>query len=130
MTKREVLLQVCENPGWEPPDVNGIERHLDELRSEGWILPRLDGWAATPRAMDAFPDFTQQADIADPTEREHAEHRCVAADRVVTLVVGMLRELPIATVLAIAAASNPATGPEWEIAVEIVERMTNASPRA
>lgn len=126
MTKREVLLQVCENPGWEPPDVNGIERWLDELRSEGWILPRLDGWAATPKAMDAFPDFREQLDITNPVPAPHVEHLCVGAERVVALVAGMLRELPVGKVMAIAASPPRPGGPEWMIALDIVERIRNA----
>lgn len=130
MTKREVLIAICEQPGWEPPDINGIERFLDELRAEGWITPRLDGWTGTARAMDEYPYFLDQDDIAEqpPPPPEVVETHYVARDRVVMLLVGMLREMPVSRVFAIATASTeylPNTQ-EWEIAEHIVEEMTRA----
>jgi hypothetical protein len=69
LTKREVLLAICENPGWHPPAmVNGshMDAMLTQLKREGWILPRLDGYEATPQALNEYPHFTSQVDLLDP----------------------------------------------------------------
>lgn len=68
MTKREVLMAICENPGWHPPTLeNGSQMHtyLTQLNEEGWILPRLDGFEATPKALKEYPAFVVQHDIRD-----------------------------------------------------------------
>lgn len=67
MTKREVLLAICETPGWSPPEPVGqqMESFLLQLSQEEWITVRLDGWEATPEALDAYPAFATQLDIAD-----------------------------------------------------------------
>jgi len=127
VTKREVLIAICEEPGWEPPNINGIERYLDELRDEGWITPRLDGWTATGRAMDEYPYFLDQSDIAqEPPAPEVIDTQYVARDRVIVLLVGMLRELPISRVYAIAATTDAIPGtPEWQIAEQVAEMMSS-----
>ncbi len=68
MTKRAILIAICENPGWQPtqPIASHVETGLSELRDEGWIVPRLDGWEATGAALHAYPQFSTQLDIADP----------------------------------------------------------------
>lgn len=130
MTKREVLIEICENPGWEPPNQgNGTERFLDELKAEGWIQPSLSGFHATTKAMDGYPYFIEQADIAE--ERPHVEHRCVPMDRVVALVRRLLVEMPVGQVFALATMperGEGSRGPELEIARRIVERMTDDTP--
>ena len=124
VTKREILIAICEQPGWAPPeDGSHTERYLEELQAEGWIAPRLDGWMATAKAMDEYPYFLDQADIAEeppPVE----PHEYVARERVVNLVVGFLQELPLQKVFAIAATQHPASGPEWQVATHIVEEMS------
>jgi hypothetical protein len=68
MTKREVLFAICENPGWHPPAMeDGSHMHtmLTQLNEEGWILPRLDGFEATPKALTEYPAFASQKDIRD-----------------------------------------------------------------
>jgi hypothetical protein len=67
MTKRELLISICENPGWHPIAHDAsIERWLRELIEEGWIVPRLDGYEASARALTNFPDFVAQEEIAAP----------------------------------------------------------------
>jgi hypothetical protein len=68
MTKRSILVAICENPGWQPQQPVGqqVETFLNQLLDEGWITPRLDGWEATPQAIDEYPQFATQLDIADP----------------------------------------------------------------
>lgn len=69
MTKRDILLAICENPGWHPPATeNGSRTHtlLAALNEEGWILPRLDGYEATPKALTEYPVFPTQEDLIDP----------------------------------------------------------------
>jgi hypothetical protein len=64
---RELLLAICETPGWAPNEPSSIvERSLAELNANGWIMPRLDGWEATPAALDAYPDFRDEGDLENP----------------------------------------------------------------
>lgn len=67
-SKRDVLLAICETPGWQPPaDIISVADHLDQLFTEGWIAARQPhGYEATPKALDAYPRFAGQDDIADP----------------------------------------------------------------
>lgn len=81
MTKREVLLAICENPGWHPPKLeNGshMDVILTQLNREGWILPRLDGYEATPQALNEYPHFTSQVDLLDPDARANEPEPVVA----------------------------------------------------
>lgn len=59
MDKTGILIAICEaGPGWAPThESSSIERSLSELHREGWILPRLDGWEATPGALEYYPNF-------------------------------------------------------------------------
>jgi hypothetical protein len=69
MTKREVLISICENPGWSPawPDPGSrVQEILTQLNEEGWILPRLDGYEATPKALTEYPHFASEEDLRDP----------------------------------------------------------------
>lgn len=72
MTKRQILMAVCENPGWYPPsavevdDQQGAEQHLRVLLAEGWITHRLDGYEALPLALEHYPDFEGKGDLEDP----------------------------------------------------------------
>jgi hypothetical protein len=43
---------------------------------------------------------------------------------VLNLIVGLLRELPLQRVFAIAATQHPASGPEWQVANHIVEELS------
>lgn len=132
MTKREVLIEICENPGWEPPHHgNGVERHIDELQHEGWIITRLDGFTATSKALEGYPYFAEQADIAEIRPQPEAEERaCIPRGIVVAFVAGVLDELPLPKVLAIAhraarkVSAEAQVAPEWEVATHIVERLT------
>lgn len=67
MTKRELLLAICELPGWQPaqPVSTSVERGLKELKDAGLILGRLDGWEATSTAIDAYPVFEGHPDLFD-----------------------------------------------------------------
>jgi len=71
-TKREILTAICENPGWAPPMpvATSVQLAIDELRAEGWIIDRLDGHEATPRALAEYPDFYVQEDIRGPHASE------------------------------------------------------------
>ena len=66
VTKRQLLLEICESPGYIPAESSEIDRHMVALNAEGWIISRLDGWEATARALDEYPQFFSQPDIADP----------------------------------------------------------------
>ena len=123
VTKREILIAICEQPGWAPPE-NGshTERYLSELQAEGWITARLDGWMATAKAMDEYPYFIDQSDIAE--EPPVVDREYVPRERVLNLIVGLLRELPLQRVFAIAATQHPASGPEWQVANHIVEELS------
>lgn len=131
MTKRDVLLQICENPGWEPPNQgNGTERFVDELKVEGWIQSRLDGFHATAKAMDGYPAFAEQADIAEEERPEPAaqvDHGgYVPHDRVVALIINLLHEMPVGKVFALAttpAIRPPGQWPECNVAEHIVKEM-------
>lgn len=59
VTKIELLTTICETPGWQPaqPVASHVETALGELRRDGWILPRLDGWEASPDALECYPNF-------------------------------------------------------------------------
>lgn len=58
MTKKEILIAICEVPGWAPThESSSIETTLRELHDEGWIIPRLDGWEATTTALEHYPHF-------------------------------------------------------------------------
>lgn len=71
MTKRELLVNICENPGWSPAESSDVvDRHLSELRVDGWIADRLDGLEATPRALDAYPDFLGEGELANPDAQQ------------------------------------------------------------
>lgn len=68
-TKRDIIMAICENPGWSPPwpdPGSFVQTALQQLVSEGWIVPRLDGYEATPQALAEYPAFTHQDDIRDP----------------------------------------------------------------
>lgn len=68
MTKREVLIAICENPGWQPSEPGpALCVALDQLVSEGWVVQRLDnGYEVTDKALDEYPTFESQEDIANP----------------------------------------------------------------
>lgn len=57
--KIELLKTICENPGWQPAGIQtqSLDRWLDELQHEGWVVSRLDGWEATPTALTCYPNF-------------------------------------------------------------------------
>jgi hypothetical protein len=126
--KRELLLAICETPGWQPPsDCASIERELSELAREGWILPRLDGWTASPRALDRYPTFTEQDDIADPSGDvcADADARPVPRERVVALIEALLYEMSVPRVQAlVGGGARPARNETvFMLANEMVERM-------
>ena len=52
MTKRQMLLRVCENPGLAFSTLGSAEvKALDELIADAWVRARGNGWEATPRAL-------------------------------------------------------------------------------
>jgi hypothetical protein len=66
MTKREILIAICENPGWSPPEASSsCERLLAELVAEEWIISRIDGYEASPKALTEYPVFRGTA-MEDP----------------------------------------------------------------
>lgn len=68
LTKRDVLVGICEQPGWSPPgESSQIERWLSELQNDGLIVTRIDGWEATHIALDAYPRFEKWPEVADLT---------------------------------------------------------------
>lgn len=70
MTKRELLIQVCEHPGFPPSGAvdESTGELLRELANEGWIQAQQDGWFATAKALLLHPDFEETADgsIVEP----------------------------------------------------------------
>lgn len=66
-TKRELLLFICDYPGvtWDTPDEFKSRCGLTELLAEGWIMEMLGGFEPTAKALDQYPLFLEQADIAD-----------------------------------------------------------------
>jgi hypothetical protein len=129
--KRELLLAICEQPGWIPdPDAALVDHLLAELQQEGWIFIRLDGWEATPKALDRYPDFAGQDDIADPdgSVERVAEHRTVPRDRVVRLIETLLYQLPFTRVHTLVETSRIDARPGinetvYQLANEMVQRM-------
>lgn len=142
MTKREVLIAIVEQPGWQPPDSSAVQLAVQELAQAGWVLTRQrGGWEATPKAIDAYPTFYDDPELRDPAcklgptplEAEHGSiarsdrEPTVPARRVEYLLVGLLRALPLIQVYELVAqvqAAYPSDGPEWEIARQLVARMT------
>ena len=73
MTRREVLVAICESPGWAPPEASSsLEQILRALRDERLIASRIDGWEATPQALAAYPDFIGHGDLEDSTAADRA----------------------------------------------------------
>jgi hypothetical protein len=104
MTKRDVLLAICETPGWQPPEESStIDRHVQELAADGWILPRLDGWEASPKALDNYPRFDDYPAIADPEPAppapEPADPAFIPVERVTALIAALLCEFPLVKVM-------------------------------
>lgn len=135
-TKREILLLICETPGWQPaqPVPASVERHLNELFSRGWIHPRLDGWEATGEALDAYPRFVTDPEIADPEAplpgvraiAENGADPAVSLDRVTTFILALMGELPLPTILRCAAITRgqlPANVHLTEVAHSIGETL-------
>jgi hypothetical protein len=103
-SKRQVLLAICDTPGWHPPESSAsADRFLEELEREGWVISRLDGYEATPKALDAYPRFDEQGDIADPEPIVASAFSItkggVSLERVELLVACMLCELPLSRVI-------------------------------
>jgi hypothetical protein len=127
--KRVLLLAICETPGWQPGvHDEAVEPLLEQLSDEGWILPRLDGWTASPKALDRYPTFTDQDDIADPGGDvcADADARPVPRERVVALVQALLYELPLPRVQALvqkAPAAQHLNETSFLLANEMVDRM-------
>lgn len=139
MTKREILLAICEAPGWQPaqPVSSSTERALGELHAEGWILPRIDGWEATPKAIDEYPDFIQ-ADIAKaadallPPPAEPpvpAPPLIVPLERVECMVRAMVEVMPVIAVMKMLAATPEQLPPRsdgdigWQFTDQLIERL-------
>lgn len=58
MTKVELLMAICETPGWNPAGSSSSESTaLDQLVGEGYVVPRLDGYEATALALEHYPNF-------------------------------------------------------------------------
>lgn len=125
MTKRELLIAICENPGWAPDGLLSLgsseERALSELITERWIENRLDGYEATPHALVEFPDFPSQEDIRDPEWKpaDHMVHNRVEPERGVhevglrhSLVLGNAQQIssPIDVSFGSAGAGNTLKG--------------------
>lgn len=124
-SKREILMAICEVPGWVPPeDSSSVDRSLAELQAEGWIAPRLDGFEATPQALDGYPQFYSQVDIADTTPLPNHGSECVPLDRVANLVGILLCEVPLPRVLALASTKAETIPADvLKIAYEIAQGM-------
>jgi hypothetical protein len=125
-TKRQILIQICEIPGWQAPeDSSTIDRFLSELQNEGWVNARLGGYEATSQALDSYPQFLGQADIADGEPPPPVDG--VPVERVAYLLGALLCEMPLAKVLALTKVV-PATGipaDVLEIAQSIAQQMRN-----
>lgn len=132
-SKRQVLIGICETPGWQPPEESSsIERWVSELQREGWVLPRLDGFEATPAALDAYPYFDAQADIAAESshnngfERPEGAPEAIAVARVATLIEALLHELPLTQVELLVSVTPSLLPPnQWlhTVALQLAERM-------
>lgn len=71
MTKREILVAICDSPGWQPPAdaPPSMTQAIDQLAIEGWIGARKPhGYEATDQALDAYPVFEGQKDIRDRSQ--------------------------------------------------------------
>jgi hypothetical protein len=129
VTKREVLLAICELPGWAPPEDSAkVEVHLAELIREGWTCPRLDGYEATQQALDAYPAFPSQADLSDPyvtTEAvSPASGDTIPTEQVLRFVIGLLGDVPIVKLYQAATRQNVPQGTMIrEVALAVVEAM-------
>jgi hypothetical protein len=104
-TKRDIIMAICENPGWHPPmgDMGSyVETALQQLTTEGWIIPRLDGYEATPQALAEYPAFNHQDDIKDPQATQvmravhdpRAWHEARSPDPMI-LTTGQRMDMPI-----------------------------------
>lgn len=89
MTKRELLMEVCEHPGYPPSGATDVQtdRLLRELAREGWIAAQQDGWFATPKALLLHPDFEEAPDgsIVEPVEPEPSQSDEARVVGVITL---------------------------------------------
>lgn len=114
MTKRELLLRVCEQPGFVLPDSSALLQAAEELNREGWVSwsgMGEEGLEATSRALDAYPDFASQSDIAAPPPEPAAEvaAQVITQSRLHTFVHALLSDgVPLSTV-AMAACTVPAS---------------------
>lgn len=138
MDKIETLRAICEEPGWQPPiECSSLERYLNELQREGWIIPRLDGWEASPDALSAYPHFVVDSDntvIAEPpiggstNTGDELPVPMIARERVETMLRFLLDCVPV-TGLYLACAITPSQlGPRegdmaWEIAADLAGRL-------
>lgn len=132
VTKRDVLLAICEHPGWQPTEQSStIDRWLSDLQAEGWIVPRLDGWEASPAALDSYPDFAQ-ADIANPhpTPARPSDQLAtlVPLDRVAIVLAAALQQLPLTTVAGFTTLSMATLGCDkatWAVARTLARRLAS-----
>lgn len=129
-TKRQVLIRICETPGWHPPeDSSSLDRFLEELVKEGWVISRLDGYEATADALDAYPRFDAQGDIADPTPIVASAAmiaNTVPLDRVENLIAALMCEVPYLKVIGMVLAQRsqiPQDAALWREAEALAKRM-------
>jgi hypothetical protein len=118
--KRSILIQVCEMPGWTPPSNAGLrtETALEELSIDGWLIPRLDGWEATPQALREYPFGSGRDEAVVP-----ADESTVPIDRVVSLIAAMLETMPFVQVVRLVTTFHAADETTSRVARGLAEEL-------
>lgn len=117
----DLLAEICDNPGWQPTaEQEEIARDMVE---GGWIIARLDGYEATPEALECYPHFWQE-DRMPPIEPVRSDE-VVPFDHVVALLYALLTVVPFMHLAALCEERKPvgAAGLRWDVARGLAETM-------
>jgi hypothetical protein len=146
-TARDLLLQIIEHPG-AVTITSETQRDHAWLKDNGWINNTATSWIPTPKALDAAPDFLDDAVLVDPTllgltadEEQQMSEAFGRVDgltreeeRVVLFLFRLHKEVPFNQIVMLIKRSKAGRagvdssrvpqGPEWTFACEMYKELT------